>query len=264
MDLYFSKNIKHLRKQKNISQIELGNQLSVGRTAIAGYEIGKSKPTFDTLTQIAAYFNIKIDDLIYKDLELAAVTTKLYPQYNTSQVEESQANYQTTKKYNQNIFVPIKAHKSYLSDYNQEIPKYCQVINIPNVTYEARTFEINDDSMSPYLMQGNLVVSKKLEDIQDLKRNKLYIVVSLTKGISTNFIEVLDTQAILRSTNDVLYKPTILPISDIKEIWECRMKVTNSILLTTDQHQEQFKNLQQNLDDLQNRIMMIEQVKKPH
>jgi transcriptional regulator with XRE-family HTH domain len=259
MNIYFNKNIKYLRKQNSISQIELGNQLSVGRTAIAGYEIGKSKPTFDTLTQIAAYFGVNIDDLIYKDLEQTTVRTKPYLQSQITQVEESKASYQITKKKNQNIFVPTKAQKHYLSDYNQEIPKDCESINIPNIPYNARTFEVSDNSLSPYLIQGDLVVSKKLEAIQDFNRNKLYIVVSLTKGISINFIEIIDNQAILRSTNEALYKTITLPLTDIKEVWECTMKVSNSILSAANQQQEQFKNLQQNLEDLQERIKMMEE-----
>lgn len=255
MNMYFSKNIKYLRKQKSISQIELGKQLSVGRTAIAGYEIGKSKPTFDTLTQIAAYFNINIDELIYKNLEEIAIANKPYSQYQTSRVEEGQADYQTVKQAYQNIFVPIKAQTNYAIDCNKTIPKYCKIINIPNVNYDARTFEISDNSMSPYLMPADLVVSKKLDNLKDLNRNKLYVIISLTKGISINFIEIIEYQAVLRSTNESLYKPVILALSDIKEVWECTMKVTTSILSTANQQQEQFKNLQQNLDDLQNQII---------
>lgn len=67
--MFFGKNLKYLRKIRKISQQQMADDLKVNRQTIAQYEIGKIKPTFDTLINIRNYFNVNLDDLIFKDLE---------------------------------------------------------------------------------------------------------------------------------------------------------------------------------------------------
>lgn len=58
------KHLKQLRKERFISQKELGDILGVSQTAIANYETGKRFPSQDILRLIARYFNCSIDYLL--------------------------------------------------------------------------------------------------------------------------------------------------------------------------------------------------------
>lgn len=60
----FSKNLKHYRKQKHMSQEELSSKLSISRQALSSYEVGKRTCSFDTLIDIADIFGISVDELI--------------------------------------------------------------------------------------------------------------------------------------------------------------------------------------------------------
>lgn len=65
----FSENLVHLRKKLGKKQEEVAIELGHNsRSRIANYESGNSKPGFDDLLELAKYYKVKIDDLIYKDL----------------------------------------------------------------------------------------------------------------------------------------------------------------------------------------------------
>ena len=53
-----------LRKDKNISQEELANELNVSRQTISKWETGESSPDFDKIIPLCEYFNITSDELL--------------------------------------------------------------------------------------------------------------------------------------------------------------------------------------------------------
>lgn len=57
--------IKRLRQEKGINQEQLAEQLHVTRQAVSNWETGKTQPDIETLTQIAAYFDVSVERLIY-------------------------------------------------------------------------------------------------------------------------------------------------------------------------------------------------------
>ena len=60
----FAKNLKRFRKQKNLTQIELGKMLNYGSTAIANYESGRNEPSFDDLMKLCAVFEVTVDEML--------------------------------------------------------------------------------------------------------------------------------------------------------------------------------------------------------
>lgn len=68
MKNYFADNCRYLRKQKGLTQTELGNALGRAKTTIATYEQGRSVPHGDDLRAFANYFNVSTDRLLNEDL----------------------------------------------------------------------------------------------------------------------------------------------------------------------------------------------------
>ncbi|HEL1282285.1 TPA: helix-turn-helix transcriptional regulator [Streptococcus equi subsp. zooepidemicus] len=56
-----------LRKQKQLSQSDLANELMVTRQAVSSWENGKSLPDVYTLSRIAELFGVSLDDLMVED-----------------------------------------------------------------------------------------------------------------------------------------------------------------------------------------------------
>ncbi len=64
----FNEKIILLRKNKNLSQEDLGNELGVARQTISKWELGETTPEMDKLIKMSEIFEITLDDLI-KDTE---------------------------------------------------------------------------------------------------------------------------------------------------------------------------------------------------
>ena len=60
----FSKNLYALRKSKNLSQAQLAEDLNYTYKAVSKWENKDTIPDIVTLSAIASYFDITVDDLI--------------------------------------------------------------------------------------------------------------------------------------------------------------------------------------------------------
>ena len=69
--------IKRLRLEKNLNQEQLAEQLHVTRQAVSNWETGKTQPDIETLTQIAEFFGVSVEYLIYgKEIKEESETIK--------------------------------------------------------------------------------------------------------------------------------------------------------------------------------------------
>ncbi|MBR5192428.1 MAG: helix-turn-helix transcriptional regulator [Clostridia bacterium] len=60
----FKENLKSLRIENNIGQIELAKQIGVSKGIISLWENGLREPTMTSLILLAKYFNVSIDFLV--------------------------------------------------------------------------------------------------------------------------------------------------------------------------------------------------------
>ena len=60
----FSERLKKLRKSKNLTQKQLGENIGTSERGIQNYELGTRKPTYDILISLAKYFNVPLDYLV--------------------------------------------------------------------------------------------------------------------------------------------------------------------------------------------------------
>ena len=60
----FNENLKYLRKQANLTQEQLAEELNVSRQAITKWESGQSMPDIENLKELSYIFSITIDSLV--------------------------------------------------------------------------------------------------------------------------------------------------------------------------------------------------------
>ena len=58
------KNLKELRKKRNLSQLRLAMELGLSQQTIHKYESGKAEPDISTLIALARFFHVSVDYLI--------------------------------------------------------------------------------------------------------------------------------------------------------------------------------------------------------
>lgn len=65
----FGERIKELRKQKGLSQEELGQYFSISGPAVSKWESGNSEPDNVTLLKLSDFFGVSVDFILGKDNE---------------------------------------------------------------------------------------------------------------------------------------------------------------------------------------------------
>lgn len=73
-----SNKIQALRKQHNLTQEQLADQLNVSRQALSKWELGVSTPEADKIVQLSDYFKVSTDYLLKDSIETIEPTKKVH------------------------------------------------------------------------------------------------------------------------------------------------------------------------------------------
>jgi transcriptional regulator with XRE-family HTH domain len=227
--MYFTSNIKFLRKRKDRTQDEVAAALNLKRSTLSGYENGVAQPSIDILVAFSGYFGISIDTILKIDL------TRL----SGSQLGELERGYDAYIKGSnlrvlattvdssnrENIeLVAEKAKAGYTTGYAD--PEYIgelPVFTLPFLSDKRkyRTFQLKGDSMLP-IPDGSWVTGEFLQDWMQIISGKAYVVFTLNDGIVFKVVEnniMKNGKLVLYSLNP-LYEPYEVSVSDVKEIWK--------------------------------------------
>ena len=68
MNNKFSENLKKIRKEHNLSQEQLADEIGVSRQAISKWESAVAYPEMDKIITLCDKFNLNIDDLLHRDI----------------------------------------------------------------------------------------------------------------------------------------------------------------------------------------------------
>jgi transcriptional regulator with XRE-family HTH domain len=221
-----STNLKYLRKQLNLTQVQLAEKLEIKRSLIGAYEEGRAEPKLATLMKMAQVFQLSVDELINPDLPNNAKSGSK----RQSNVKVLSITVDNQDRENIEL-VPYKASAGYLNGYSdpefmEELPKFrLPMIQSPG-TYRA--FEIKGDSMLP-IPSGTVIVGRYVEQWQEIKDGTPCIVVSLQEGIVFKRIYHQPKQTALRLHSDnPSYEPYNVALDDIVELWEAKAYISTT------------------------------------
>lgn len=93
--MYVNHNIKLLRKRENLSQEEFANLFGINRSNVGSYEEGRAVPPLELIIKISKYFNIKMEELIEKDISTQPnyAEVKPEPDQNDDDLNSSKIKY---------------------------------------------------------------------------------------------------------------------------------------------------------------------------
>ncbi len=216
---FIQTNIRHLRSSKGFSQEFFAEELQWTRSIVGSYEEGRSEPSIDRLIVLSNYFDIPIDILVKNDLRIAKDTSFI-------EVGNKRVLFPiTVNEDNEDLIeiIPAKASAGYLQGYaDPEYIEQLKKIKLPFLpTGTHRAFPISGDSMLP-VKDGSFIVAKFVDDINDIKNGRTYIVLTREDGLVYkrvyNNIEK-ENNLILHSDNKI-YTPYKINIRDVLELWE--------------------------------------------
>lgn len=213
-----NQNMKYLRKLRGFTQEEFAQKLGIKRSLVGAYEEERAEPNYDVLETISDLFKVSIDDLIRKDLS-ETKGSYLAKRRQMKMMADSNVIH----------FVPVKAAAGYLNGYAD--PEFLDELNtftLPMLTSGTyRAFEIVGDSMLP-TPSGSVIVGEKVENLDDVKNNNAYIVLSRTEGVV--YKRVLKSN---RSKNKLTlvsdnpaFQPYTVNAEDVLEFWSAQMVIS--------------------------------------
>jgi transcriptional regulator with XRE-family HTH domain len=236
--MYFTSNIKILRKRKGRTQDEAAIVLNLKRSTLSGYENGIAQPGIEILVSFSKYYNISIDTLLKVDISKLSESQlgELERGYD-AYVRGSNLRVLTTTvgtDNSENIeLVAEKAKAGYATGYAD--PEYIgelPVFRLPFLSDKRkyRTFQLKGDSMLP-IPEGSWVTGEFLQDWMNMTSGNAYVVFTLDDGIVFKIVEnnmKKDGKLVLYSLNP-LYEPYEVHISEVKEIWKFVNYISNEL-----------------------------------
>ncbi|RVU69825.1 XRE family transcriptional regulator [Lactobacillus xujianguonis] len=88
-----SENLKRIRKEKGLSQTELGKRIEMSPQAIHYYETGKREPNYETLRHLAGVLSVSIADLVMDKADEFEDQNRQLENDNDDLTEENQQLY---------------------------------------------------------------------------------------------------------------------------------------------------------------------------
>ena len=226
--MYFSSNIKHLRKRRKRTQEDVAFALGMKRSTLNNYENGQTIPNATVLMAVSDYYRIAVDTLLRIDLSVLS-------EYQLSELERGNDVYirgsglrvlaTTVDRSNEeNIeLVNEKAKAGYVTgyadpEYIKELPAFRLPFLSGNRKY--RTFQVSGDSMLP-LPDGSWVTGEFVADWHTIVSGRPYIVLTLNDGVVFKIADNLirSEGALTLYSLNPFYEPYDLPVVEIREIW---------------------------------------------
>jgi transcriptional regulator with XRE-family HTH domain len=212
-------NLKYLRKLRGWTQEEFANKLGIKRSLIGAYEEERADPRLEVLEIVGEMFKFSLDELLLKDVS------------NTSGNYLAKRRQQKMMSVERNVihFVPVKAAAGYLAGYaDSEFIDELNTFTLPMLAGgNYRAFEIIGDSMLP-TPSGSIIVGEKTDDLEDIKSNQAYIVVSRNEGIVYKRVvknAKVKNKLTLVSDNPQ-YQPYQVNAEDVVELWQAQMVIS--------------------------------------
>jgi transcriptional regulator with XRE-family HTH domain len=269
--MYFSSNIKLMRKRKGRTQDEVAHALKMKRSTLSGYENEVSLPTVNVLIAFSKYFGIAIDTLVLVDLGSLSESLlsqlerggDVYLRGSNIRVLATTVN----SRNEENIeLVPEKAKAGYATGFaDPEFIKELPVFSLPFLSKQKkyRTFQLNGDSMLP-IPHGAWVTGEFVQDWNTIISGHGYIILTLDEGIVFKIVENMikkENKLRLYSLNPV-YEPYDITVNEVKEVWKFVHYISSEIpepALPQDELLRTVANLKKDMTIVKSRLIKNEE-----
>lgn len=215
-----NKNLKYLRKLRGWTQEEFARKLHIKRSLLGAYEEERAEPRIDVLETVSDMFKLTLDELLRRD------------------ISDSKSNYISRRRAQKLAsgrpdipFVPMKAAAGYLAGYaDMEFIDELNTFTLPMLTGgDYRAFEIMGDSMLP-TPSGSVIVGEKVGNVDDIKTNHAYIVISKGDGIVYKRVMKSNRQKnkLTLVSDNPAYQPYNINAEDVLELWQAQMVISKA------------------------------------
>ncbi|MBT8178374.1 MAG: LexA family transcriptional regulator [Eudoraea sp.] len=236
-----------IRRELGYTQAEFAQLLGIANTT-ADIERGRTKLSGKLVMELLRQFKINPlwlfgeSDTKYLEPSQTSVIPKVVTVDNAEQENMVLVNAKAAAGYPQNI---------HDTSWYRQLPAFdLPIPEFRNATY--RGFQVEGDSMLPNLKPGDWVLARAVEDLDDVRSSKMYVIV-LQDAVMVKKIERHPNSGnlILISLNEN-YPPYEIAPNQIQELWLVSSKLTFGVEATTERGL--LRQLQESMEELKQQI----------
>lgn len=227
--MFFTSNLKFLRKHRGKTQDDLAFTLGMKRSTLSGYENNVAEPGIEALVKISTYFGIAMDTFIKIDLS-SLTLNQLYQLEKGQDIFISGTSLRVlattvAPDNEENIeLVPEKAKAGYTNGFSDpEFISELAVFRLPflSANKKYRTFQLNGDSMLP-IPDKSWVTGEFVQDWNNILTGDAYIILTLDEGIVFKIAEnkIREERKLTLFSLNPIYDPFDVEVSEIREVWK--------------------------------------------
>jgi phage repressor protein C with HTH and peptisase S24 domain len=253
--------LKKAREEKRITQAEMADRIAKGLNQ--GYSLRQyqrledgqfPKYKMNAIIQIDQILGTNLAAIIYDKNVHTDADEGVYQkkQIESDYLKQRRAQKNTPQPYLVPL-VPMKAIAGYVKSYDQiefmdTLEKYSLPPGVSPIGAIWQYFEIAGDSMEPTFQSGDVVLASQVPFDDWAHIRNFYVYIILTEKdlwIKHVYAESRD-EWILISENETAYKPFVVKVADIRELWVMRRHIKKELKrekeFDIDQIRRQLKN----------------------
>jgi len=244
--------ILSLRKLLDLSQKDFASKISITQAALSQIESGKTTLSISTVYNLLKAFDIRPDWLLFGQGEI----------FSHQRIEIAKGTPPNGSPGNERHLISF-VDKSAEAGY----PKNCAddafinalgVYRIPGYDEgNFRMFNINGDSMTPSLHEGEIVITQAVDKFDNLHDNRLCVVVTQDGIVAKRVYQDKRRMLLLKSDNPK-YKSYKIAYKDVIEIWEIKGKISSEFLRANSQsYNETDNSIASRLEELEKTVAIL-------
>lgn len=226
--------LKKLRKQHQLTQSQLAQEIGVTQSIISVVESEKSAVSLDFLRKAANFYNVSIEWLLYGKEKFAEL--KL------------------------GNFVPL-VDNTVKADYlhKSDSPEFLETLGMYRIPgYEKGNFlifAVEGDSMEPTIQEGDKLICSPLEDKRPLVEGCIMVVVTENDIVVKRVFHKRDqNDTYLLKSDNPHYHAMSVPKAEVKKLWKVEAKITNGFVSESPHKLNRLEKMEQELQEVKSRL----------
>lgn len=263
--------LRALRLAKDLSQAEVSEALGLSRSHYSQVELGKQFPSYSVLSRVAEFYNKDYEWILHgQDVSAVIANVKSVlgserkagvPSAFTSVKTDTTFSFNNDGNY-KTVLLRLTEHLTYLRRRNDEeyvagLPEFSLPLSqLASGVYRA--FEVEGDSMEGVLCYEDIAVGKSVEDYSKVALSNIYIIV-LDRSVMirriTGFIP--ETDMLVCVPDNRFYQTDHIHVSDIKELWEVKARVSFRLNQTIQSIAQYFNDFEATIHELKDEVFRM-------
>lgn len=230
-------NIIEIRDLYGFSQTDFAQKLGITREVVNKMEKGKMKVSKRTSARLQKFLSENPFGSFSGDVNILGKSSHAFePKRNAVPFQQQRLQEKNTTHQFMVPLVGIKAQAGYVKgfeqvDYIDTLEQYSLLPGVNPIGAVWRYFEIDGESMEPTFSSGDLVLATMVphEDWNDIKNFCVYVILTTDQLLIKRLYKKSDSQWVLLSDNEDVAPQVLLPIENVKQLWQFRRQVRSRV-----------------------------------